>query len=225
MPVARDAGTHFGRSRGPRVPVNGWIHLVGAVLAVAGLVWLLIEVRGRSPRHLIGAIAFAGTAILMFSASALYHLRGAWRHEAVLQRLDHAMIYLFIAGSYTPICLVALWTSTTGPVLLAIVWLLAALGLYLDVRTRPLHRGQATALYLAMGWTALALVPSLRPYPRLGIWLLVGGVFYTGGALLYWREWPRRRLGFIGFHELWHLCVLLASASHFWAIRTYVLTL
>lgn len=219
-------GRPTGRSTGPRMPVNGWFHVVGAALAAVGLVILLLEVRGRgSLRHLVGAAVFGGSAVLMFSSSALYHLRRSSLHEALLQRIDHAMIYLFIAGTYTPICLVAIWGGVTGAALLALIWTLAAVGLYLDLRATPLRRGQATALYLALGWTAVLLVPSLRAHPRLGLWLLIGGVFYTGGALLYWREWPRRRLGIVGFHELWHLCVLAASASHFWAIRTYVLTL
>jgi hemolysin III len=69
------------------------------------------------------------------------------------------------------------------------------------------------------------VAPALSAYPRLAGWLLVGGAFYTVGALFYWRQRPRRRLGIVGFHELWHLCVLAASASHFWAIRAYVLPL
>jgi len=93
----------------------------------------------------------------------------------------------------------------------------------LDVAGRPLRRGQATAFYLAMGWVGVALAPSLAAQPALAGWMLVGGAFYTGGAILYWRQYPRRRIGTIGFHELWHLCVIAASASHYWAIRTYVI--
>ena len=214
------------RSGGPRERVNGWFHFAGALLAAAGLVWLVLDARGRgSLRHLVGAAAFGGSALLMFSASALYHLRHASSRERLYQRLDHAMIYLFIAGTYTPICLVVLWQRPAGPVLLAFVWTLAVLGLVLDLRDRPLRRGPATALYLALGWAALPVAPALIAYPGLGAWLLAGGILYTVGAFLYWRRCPRRRLGVVGFHELWHLCVLAASASHFWAIRTYVLPL
>ena len=212
------------RSGGERTPVNGWFHFAGALLAAVGLVLLILEARGRgSLRHLVGAAAFGGSAVLMFSASALYHLRRASPREGLYQRLDHAMIYLFIAGTYTPICLIVLWPSAAGRVLLGAVWALAALGVALDLRDRPLRRGPATALYLALGWAALPVAPALSAYPHLGAWLLVGGAFYTVGALLYWRQRPRRRLGAVGFHELWHLCVLAASASHFWAIRAYVL--
>ena len=224
MLPSRASPSDRSRSGGLREPVNGWFHFAGALLAAAGLVLLILEARARgSLRHLVGAAAFGGSAVLMFSASALYHLRRASSREGLYQRLDHAMIYLFIAGTYTPICLVVLWQGAAGRALLAAVWALAALGVALDLRERPLRRGPATALYLALGWAALPVAPALRAYPGLGAWLLVGGGFYTVGALLYWGQRPRRRLGVVGFHELWHLCVLAASASHFWAIRTYVL--
>jgi hemolysin III len=214
------------RSGGTRAPVNGWFHFTGALLAAAGLILLVLEARGRgSLRHVVGAAAFGGSAVLMFSASALYHLRHRSSRERLYQRLDHAMIYLFIAGTYTPICLVVLWPSAAGRALLAIVWALAALGVALDLRDQPLRRGPATALYLAIGWAVLPVAPALRVHPGLGTWLLVGGAFYTVGAFLYWHQRPRRRIGIVGFHELWHLCVLAASASHFWAIRAYVLPL
>ena len=209
-----------------REPVNGWIHFAGALLAAIGLVQLLTEVVPRaSARHLTGALAFGASAVLLFSASALYHLRRASPRQRLYQRLDHAMIYLFIAGTYTPICLIALWPSTAGIVALVVIWVLAITGLALDMRGRPLSRGAATAFYLALGWAALPLAPALLTRPGLATWLLIGGVLYSAGALLYWRRFPRRKLVGCGFHELWHLCVLAASASHYWAIRTYVLPL
>ena len=208
----------------PREPVNGWFHFAGALLACAALMPLIREASERgSIRHLVGASVFGATSLLMFSASALYHLRPASPRQRLYQRLDHAMIYLFIAGTYTPVCLITLWPRPMGIVLLAIVWALAAIGMLLDLTGRPLRRGQATAFYLAMGWAVLPVAPALREHPGLGAWLLIGGIFYTGGAIAYLRKRPRRRLGPIGFHELWHLCVLAASASHFWAIFAYVL--
>lgn len=209
---------------GRREPVNGWFHFAGALLACAGLILLIREANERgSARHLVGASIFGVTALFMFSASALYHLRSASSYERLYQRLDHAMIYLFIAGTYTPVCLITVWPATMGIMLLAVVWTLAVVGMLLDLTRRPLSRGQATAFYLAMGWAVLPIAPTLREHPGLGAWLLIGGIFYTSGAIVYWRQRPRRRLGPIGFHELWHLCVLAASASHFWAIFAYVL--
>lgn len=214
------------RTGGARDPVNGWFHFAGALLAIPAL-FLLVGAaleRGET-RHVVGAAVFGLTAFGMFSASALYHLRRTSPRERLYQRLDHAMIYIFIAGTYTPICLLALWPRLTGQLLLAFVWTLAAVGMIVDVLGRPLSRGQATAFYLAMGWAAFPAIPALVEQPALAAWLLVGGVFYTGGALLYWRQVPRRRLAGIGFHEIWHLCVLAASASHFWAIHAYALAL
>ena len=208
---------------GRREPVNGWFHFAGALLACAGLILLIRAANEQgSTRHLVGASVFGATLLLMFSASALYHLRAASPRQRLYQRLDHAMIYLFIAGTYTPVCVITLWPGAIGVVLLSTVWALAAIGMVLDLIGRPLRRGQATAFYLAMGWAVLPVAPALREHPRLGTWLLIGGVFYTSGAIAYWRQLPRRRLGPIGFHELWHLCVLAASASHFWAIFAYV---
>lgn len=226
MPPSRTLLLDRSRTGGERAPVNGWFHFAGALLAAAGLVLLILDALGRgSLRHLVGAAAFGVSAVLMFSASALYHLRHRSPREGLYQRLDHAMIYLFIAGTYTPICLLVLWQGVAGRVLLVLVWALAALGVALDLRDRPLQRGPATALYLALGWAILPVAPALRGHPALIVWLFVGGAFYTVGAFLYWRQRPQRRLGIVGFHELWHLFVLAASASHFWAIRSYVLPL
>lgn len=214
------------RTGGVRDPVNGWFHFAGALLAIPALILLVRAALQRGDvRHVVGATIFGATAACMFSASALYHLRRTSPRQRLYQRLDHAMIYLFIAGTFTPVCLLALWSSRTGQVLLALIWGLAIVGMLVDVAGRPLTRGQATAFYLAMGWCVAPAIPALSAYPRLATWLLVGGVFYTGGALLYWRQVPRRRLAGIGFHELWHLCVLAASASHFWAIHAYALAL
>ncbi|HEY0970731.1 MAG TPA: hemolysin III family protein [Gemmatimonadales bacterium] len=211
-----------------REPVNGWIHLGGALLAAAGLVVLLAQAqRQGSLRHLTAAVVFGGSAIMMFGASALYHLRPRSLRAPLYRRLDHAAIYLFIAGTYTPLCLVVLWPMPVGRLLLVVVWTLAALGVFQAVRAVRPRRGAATALYLGLGWVGVLTAPliaSAVPW-ALAAWLLVGGVLYTIGACLYWRKWPRGRPGLLGFHECWHVCVLVASASHFWAIHTYVLPL
>ena len=216
-----DAPVHAARE-----PVNGWFHFGGALLAAAGLVWLIGEAQARdSIRHLLGALIFGITALLMFSASALYHLRRASRYGAIFRRLDHAMIYLFIAGTYTPVCLVALWPSMQGRALLVVVWALAAIGAAGDLFGWNLSRRVATGIYLGLGWAVVPISPSLFAFPQLGAWLFAGGMFYTVGAIVYWRKRPFGRPGVIGFHELWHLCVIAGSASHFWAVRAYVLPL
>ena len=212
----------------PREPVNGWIHFVGALVALVGLALLLAEAQRRdSVRHVVAAAAFGGSAVLMLAASANYHLRPRARRARLFQRLDHAAIYLFIAGTYTPLCLIALWPAAVGRILLGVVWALAALGIALQVLAIRLRRGVSTALYLGLGWVGILAAPALVGVvrPALFAWIIVGAAFYSVGAWFYWRKWPRRRRGAFGFHELWHVCVLAAGASHFWAIHSYVLPL
>jgi hemolysin III len=210
-----------------REPVNGWLHLGGAVLAAAGLVVLGDAAAHRgTARHLVGAVVFGATAVLMFAASALYHLRRASPRGPLYRRLDHATIYAFIAGTYTPVCLVALRGTPYGAPLLAGVWALAALGIAAKLLWPDAPRGVSTALYLALGWLGLLVAPPLmRVAPALLAWLLTGGVLYTVGAMFYSAKWPRGRPGVFGFHELWHLFVLVASASHYWAVLTYLVPL
>jgi hemolysin III len=171
-----------GRSDGPRQPVSASLHIAGACLATVGLAVLVDAALERtSARHLIGAAVFGASAVLMFSASALYHRCRTSPWQGLYQRFDHAMIYVFIAGTYTPICLIALWPGVAGRVLLVIAWVFAGLAAALDLRGRPLSRGQATALYLVLAWSILPVTPLLRAHPGLAVRLLIGGAFYTFG--------------------------------------------
>ena len=209
-----------------REPVNGWIHFAGALLAAAGLVALIVTASTQdSWRHLAGAIVFGVTALLMFAASANYHLARGSLNGALYRRLDHAMIYVFIAGTFTPVCLVALAESPLSTPLLACVWALALLGVVQEFARRALPRHVGTILYLALGWRGAMTAPALLRTSQgaLFAWLLVGGLLYTAGAVFYWRRWPRGRPGTFGFHELWHLFVMAASGSHYWAVLAYVI--
>ena len=209
---------------GGREPVNGWLHFGGALLAAVGLVALVNVAVGRGTlRHPIGAAVFGATAILMFGASALYHLSPRSPRAPLYRRLDHAMIYAFIAGTYTPVCLVALWGTPLGAPLLVAVWVLAVLGIAQKVLWRDAPRALSTALYLGLGWVGMIAAPFLvRASPTLFAWLIAGGLLYTVGAVIYQARWPRGRPGVFGFHELWHVFVLAASAAHFRAVLGYV---
>jgi hemolysin III len=212
----------------PREPVNGWLHFGGALLALVGLVVLTIAAERRdSWRHTLGAIVFGCSALLMFGASALYHLAPRSRRSGAYRRLDHSMIYVFIAGTYTPVCLIALWGTSLGAALLVAVWTLAVAGVAQKLLWMRAPRGLSTAIYLGLGWIGTIAAPTLlraAPVALFG-WLLAGGIVYTLGALFYWRKWPRGRPGVFGFHELWHVCVLAASATHFWAVLAYLVPL
>ena len=206
-------------SRGPfKEPVNSITHLVGAVLALVATVLLLIVSDG-SPRTMISLAIFGLSSVMLFSASTLLHaVRAGPTLERWLRRLDHAAIFVLIAGSYTPIALIAMQPdfSGWGWTLFGIVWGIAIAGLVFKLLWINAPRWLSTALYLAMGWlVVVAIVPVAR---SLGVtnmgWLILGGVFYTVGAVIYALKKPNLWPGVIGFHELWHLFVLAGWGSH-----------
>jgi len=211
-----------------RQPVNGRVHLGGAVLAAVGLAVLgAVAVERGSLRHAMALGIFGVSSLLMYAASALYHLSPRSARAAAYQRLDHAMIYVFIAGTYTPICLIVLWGRVVGAALLLGVWGLAAAGVAHKALWFRTPRGLSTALYVGLGWLGVLAAPALlraAPAALFG-WLLAGGLLYTAGAVVYWARWPRGVPGVFGFHELWHVFVLAATASHYWAILSYVVPL
>ena len=206
-------------------PVNGRLHLCGAMLATLGLTILASAAAScGSLRHALGLAVFGVTAVLMFSASALYHLSPLSPRRRVYRRLDHAMIYVFIAGTYTPICAIVLWDTPVGPTLLLAVWGLAVAGAVHKVVWFRAPRGLSTGLYLALGWIGALAAPTLVRTAPAGLlrWMLTGGILYTIGAIVFWARRPRGVPGVFGYHELWHVFVIAASASHYWAILAFV---
>jgi hemolysin III len=208
-----------------REPVSALTHLLGAILSVIGLVMLIMEATEHgSVRHIVAVSIFGASLVLMYCVSALYHASTlSERGLGHFQRVDHVMIYVLIAGSYTPICLIVLG-GRLGMVLLVTVWALAALGVYQKIVWMHAPRWLSTALYIAMGWIA---VPLARPMieaasPGFFLWLLGGGIAYTLGAVVYAKRWPRRPAKVFGSHEIWHLFVMAGSFAHYWAILAYV---
>lgn len=198
--------------------LNAWTHVVGAALALGGsIVLITLAVLQGDPWKLLSFSIYSVTLVLLYSASAIYHsLRGRAKHWA--QKLDHLSIYLLIAGSYTPFCLVSL-RQTWGPSLLALVWGLALVGSVQELlRTRP-GRAWSMVIYLVMGW--VVLVASWPLLEALGVggflWVASGGVLYTLGIFFYAGE---ARLAHA--HGIWHLFVLAGSATHYVAIIAYV---
>jgi hemolysin III len=198
---------------------NAISHLVGALLALAGSVVLIVlAARGGDAWKLVSVSIYGLTLVLMYSFSTLYHgLRG--RAKRVFRELDHQSIYLLIAGSYTPFCLVTL-RGAWGWWLFGGIWGLALVGgaqeLWLGQRSRVL----SVLIYIVMGWLALAaLVPLLRVLGTAGFaWVAVGGLLYTVGIVFYAFD---KRVAHA--HGVWHLFVLAGSAAHFVAILRYVL--
>ena len=198
---------------------NAITHLAGAILAIAGTVVLIVLATLQGDPWKTASVSIYGaTLILLYSFSSLYHsLRG--RAKIILRELDHHSIYLLIAGSYTPFCLVTL-RGPWGWSLFGVVWGLAVFGSLQELWLKHSKRKLSLLIYVLMGWVALValfqLVHALGPAGF--AWLVAGGLFYTIGIVFYVLD---KRLKHA--HGIWHLFVLAGSASHYVAILFYVL--
>ena len=199
-------------------PWSAVTHGVGAALALAGTVALLVRSAGAGRWLLFGLFAVYGLSMIcLYTASTLYHcLNVPVAGRLALRKYDHCSIYLLIAGSYTPLCLTVL-RAAGGIPLMAAVWVLAAAGTVLTITRLAIPRWLTSAIYLFMGWLAIfAIVPIYRALPAAGFfWLLAGGVLYTVGGVLYAVKWPGRDNPKFGCHEIFHVFILLGSVAHF----------
>jgi hemolysin III len=207
-----------------RQPVSGLMHLFAAGAALIGLVGLLISARGDTLK--LVALAVYGTSlVLMFSASSAYHLVRSARPfvTPLLRKLDHSAIYLLIAGTYTPLCLIY-FTGFWRWGLLSLVWALAVVGIAVKVFVIDAPRWVTAGVYLVMGWLSiLAMGEILQKMPQGAIvWLLLGGFFFTVGALVYITRRPNFYPEVFGFHEVWHIFVILGCFSHFVVMAAFV---
>ncbi|HEX6707861.1 MAG TPA: hemolysin III family protein [Albitalea sp.] len=193
---------------------NALSHGLGFALAVASLPILVhhAALRGDSA-NIVAASLFAGTAIVLYLVSTLYHALPAGKAKTWFNRLDHASIYLFIAGSYMPFLLGVL-RGAWGWSLFGVVWAAAALGVTAKLLDRLKHPLWSTALYVAMGWVALvAAAPLVERMSSAGLtWLVAGGLSYTAGAVVFLLDSKLRYA-----HFVWHLLVLGGSTCHFFA--------
>lgn len=199
--------------------LNAWTHLVGTMLSISGAsVLITLAAMMGDPWKIVSVSIFGATLILLYSASTLYHsLRG--RAKAILRKLDHLSIYLLIAGTYTPFCLVTL-RGVWGWTLFGIVWGLALIGMLQEIRPRSEARILSLVIYAVMGWViVIATGPLLDHLETTGLVLLAaGGLLYTGGIVFYafddrFRHW----------HGIWHLFVIGGSLLHYLAIALYVI--
>ena len=208
-----------------REPVSGLTHLAGVLLALVALVVLLVTAAGAGRVDQFVAFGIFGFSLIaLYAASALYHLLPVSPATvARLRRVDHMTIFILIAGTYTPICVLALeggWQAG----LLGLVWTLALCGVLLKLLWMDAPRWLSVGIYLAMGWLAVVAASAIfRAVPAGGIaWILVGGLVYSAGALIYGLKRPNLVPGVFGFHELWHLFVMAGSACHFWVMLRYI---
>lgn len=208
-----------------REPVNGLTHGLGAVLAVVGLIMMVYDALSlNSINHVVAFSIFGASMVLLYTSSSLYHsLPVKEKTLHFFQKLDHSMIYVLIAGSYTPICLIVLDGSWKWGLLIT-VWTLASLGIIKKFLYMNIPRWISTMLYLAMGWMGVILFPTLferLPLAFLG-WILAGGLAYSLGAVIYGMKKPNPIPEWFGHHEIWHLFVLAGTFSHFWAFYGYL---
>jgi hemolysin III len=202
--------------------LRGWLHLATAPATLAAGVVLVAFSPTAATR--VASAVYAVCSVLLFSVSALYH-RGRWspRMSGVLQRLDHATIYLLIAGTYTPFC-VLLLRGTDRVVMLSVIWSGAALGMAFRILWLGAPRWLYTPIYIALGWACVFFLPQFASGAhRLGVGLGVavlaligvGGALYTLGGVVYGFQrpdpWPR----WFGFHEVFHTCTILAFVTHY----------
>jgi hemolysin III len=202
--------------------LRGVSHQFAFFVALAGGVVLLVvaPVARAAWAGLVYALSLAG----MYGISATYHRRNwSLRARRLMRRLDHAAIFLLIAGTYTPVCLLGL-PGTRGLVLLGIVWAGAVLGVLHTVFFVNSFRAFNAVLYVVLGCAIVPLVPTLGVAlgPVRAALLLAGGVFYIGGAVVYARRWPNPSPAVFGYHEVFHVMVIIAGALHFAAVLSLV---
>jgi len=204
-----------------REKFNALSHFFGSVFSIVGLFLLLSK--SESLKQIVSALVFCLTMFAMFFSSALYHtLNAKDKVIKILRKIDHSMIALFIAGTYTPVCLLVL-EGKTGKILLFTIWSLAIISVLQSVFWIDAPRWFSTGVYLLMGWVAVFGIKYV--YNALSfkgfVWLVLGGLFYTVGAVIYTVKKPNFG-NFLGFHELWHIFVLGGAFSHYIMVFRYV---
>ena len=202
--------------------MRGWMHLVCFFLAIPAGIAVIALADGARART--GAAVYAVGMVALFGVSGSYH-RGRWSAAARrrMQQLDHATIFVMIAGSYTPLCLVAI-QGWLAPAMLAAAWVGATVGVVLAFSGGRRSRIAKGVLYIALGWVSVAATPQLVRHLGVAelVLLAVGGVLYTVGAVFLATRWPDPSPRVFGYHEVWHALVVAAVVCHFVAIASVV---
>lgn len=192
-----------------RPRLRGRMHLLAAIASVAGLVWLVRS--ASSTRAVVAAWVYGVAAVLLYMTSATYHVfTRSPRARRIMQRADHSMIFVLIAGTITPVCILALG----GPwrwVLLVAMWAAAIGGVILKLVAWHRFQKLGNALYIVLGWGGLVALPALVHRPHMLALIVAGGLLYTGGAILFFLGRPRLSPTWFGYHEVWHTFVTAAG--------------
>lgn len=210
-----------------REPINGITHLVGAVLSLFAFIAMIIKVimiEGTFIDYFSISLFGAGM-ILLYSASATYHsVISTPSVIKALKRLDHSMIFILITGSYAPLCLIAL-SNSAGYTLFTAVAIAAVIGIIFKICWITCPKWVSSAIYIGIGWFAIfAIYPLSKVLSTPGLVLLIlGGVMYTVGGVIYALKSPKIRIGAFGGHEIFHIFIMLGTLCHFLCIFNYVL--
>ena len=207
-------------------PVNCLTHLLGALASVFGMVALLVVVWG-DPLSVFSFGVYGLSSVLLYLASSLFHgLKVGPERRRLLLKLDHVGIFALIAGSYTPLALISLKNHSTslGWTFFFVVWGFATLGIVFKLRWLDAPRWLSTLFYVLLGWAAVFAMPSVAQ--ALSVWgvslLLLGGLLYSVGAVVFVLQRPNLYPGILGHHELWHLFVLAGGACHYLMLFLFV---
>ena len=209
--------------------VSGLTHCIGAGLSIAGLPILVVTAALKGDAYDVVSYSIFGSGlVLLYLFSTLYHwLNISERGQNVFRKFDHIMIYILIACSYTPVCLGPL-RGPWGWSIFGVVWGFAVLGTILSAIWIKAPRALTTTIYIVMGWMVVfAAYPLIKVFKDANllyslIWLLIGGIFYTIGGIIYWKKKPKNKIYGFGFHEIFHIFVMLGSFCQYWFILNYV---
>lgn len=209
-----------------REPVSGFTHLFGAIFSLIGLVALIHRefINRTGISTLVGVTIFGLSLIFLYTASTIYHLVvSSDKVIKVLKKLDHSMIFILIAGTYTPICLIGLQSYLKWG-LLIFIWTLSIIGIILKVKWIDCPKWVSSVLYVSLGWIAVFILSPLSKTvaPEVIYLLVLGGVLYTIGAVIYCIEKKGSKRTF-GAHEIFHIFVMLGSLAHYMCIFKYLI--
>lgn len=207
-------------------PISGLLHLLGLGLSVAALIILIVvATKTGSSKKIISGIIFGLSLIFVYLASTIYHLFALEpKAKNILKRIDHSMIFILIAGTYTPVCLIAL-RGGWGWSFFGIAWGLALIGIIIKGIDLKISGWLSTIIYIMMGWMiVIAIWPLINSLSLTGLlWLAAGGIIYTLGTIFYGLDRVIAKKRPFWMHEIWHLFVMAGSFTHFWMILKYVL--
>ena len=203
---------------------SAFTHLGGAIFGVVGTA-LLLNTKTSNNITSLAFIIFGVSMILMYSTSTAYHFIDKSKQKAklIMRKLDHIMIFVFVAGTYTPICLITL-NGSVGYRLLALVWSITLAGVFIKLFWITAPSWVSSLLYILMGWVAVFVLSPLKNTMAPGgmYWLFAGGVLYTIGGVIYALKKPNINSSYFGFHELFHIFVLAGSLCHYVMMYFYI---